>query len=104
MAQHLTLQSFTEEVLNSDEPVLVDFYASWCGPCKMMSPLIDELAEEMQGTARVYKVDIDQAQELAQKYRIMSVPTFMIFKGGEVKEQVLGAVPKQQLVDKIKNA
>ncbi|HAN09172.1 MAG TPA: thioredoxin [Clostridiales bacterium] len=104
MTQHLTAETFNQEVINSSEPVLVDFYATWCGPCKMMASVIDELAEELKGEAKIFKVDIDKAQELARKYSIMSVPTFMIFKGGEVKDQVLGAVPKQQLADKIKNS
>lgn len=104
MAQHLTVETFNQEVMKSEGPVLVDFYATWCGPCKMMSPVIDELAEDLKGQAQVFKVDIDKAGELAQKYKIMSVPTFMIFKNGELKDQVLGAVPKKQLMEKVKNA
>ena len=104
MAQHLTSENFKEEVLNSNEPVLVDFYATWCGPCKRMAPVLDELEQEMEGAAKVYKVDIDKAGELAQQYRIMSVPTFMVFKNGEIADQVMGAVPKQLLKEKLNNA
>lgn len=101
MAKQLTNQEFQTEVLDSKELVLVDFFATWCGPCKMMAPVIDQLAEEMDGKAKVFKIDVDEARDLAAKYRIMSVPTLMFFKNGEVVDQIMGAVPKDRLVDKI---
>jgi len=101
MAKQLTPQEFQSEVLDSKELVLVDFFATWCGPCKMMAPVIDQLAEEMDGKAKIFKVDVDEARDLAAKYRIMSVPTLMFFKNGEVVDQIMGAVPKDRLVDKI---
>ncbi|HOA81668.1 MAG TPA: thioredoxin [Defluviitaleaceae bacterium] len=101
MAKELTSQEFQSEVLEATELVLVDFFATWCGPCKMMSPIIDQLAEEMKGKAKVYKVDVDQARDLAAKYRIMSVPTLIFFKNGEVVEQIPNAVGKDKLIEKI---
>ncbi|MDK2786906.1 MAG: thioredoxin 1 [Epulopiscium sp.] len=101
MAKQLTAQEFQTEVLDSKELVLVDFFATWCGPCKMMAPVIDQLAEEMDGKAKIFKIDVDEARDLAAKYRIMSVPTLMFFKNGEVVDQIMGAVPKDRLVDKI---
>ncbi|NLL71466.1 MAG: thioredoxin [Epulopiscium sp.] len=101
MAKHLQNVDFQTEVLDADQPVLVDFYATWCGPCKMIAPVIDQLAEEMEGKAKVFKVDVDQAGELAAKYRIMSVPTLLFFKNGELVDQVMGAVPKAQLETKL---
>jgi thioredoxin 1 len=101
MAKQLTPQEFQSEVLDSKELVLVDFFATWCGPCKMMAPVIDQLSEEMDGKAKIFKIDVDEARDLAAKYRIMSVPTLMFFKNGEVADQIMGAVPKDKLVDKI---
>lgn len=103
MAQKLTSEDFTEQVINSSETVLVDFYSDGCGPCRRMAPVVDELAKEMEGTAKVYKVDVMQAMDLAEKYRIMSIPTFMVFKGGEVKEQLIGMTSKDVLKQKINN-
>lgn len=101
MAKQLTPQEFQSEVLDSKDLVLVDFFATWCGPCKMMAPVIDQLAEEMNGKVKIFKIDVDEARDLAAKYRIMSVPTLMFFKNGEVVDQIMGAVPKDRLVDKI---
>ena len=101
MAKQLTPQEFQSEVLDSKDLVFVDFFATWCGPCKMMAPVIDQLAEEMDGKAKIFKIDVDEARDLAAKYRIMSVPTLMFFKNGEVVDQIMGAVPKDRLVDKI---
>jgi len=101
MAKQLTPQEFQSEVLDSKDLVLVDFFATWCGPCKMMAPVIDQLAEEMDGKVKIFKIDVDEARDLAAKYRIMSVPTLMFFKNGEVVDQIMGAVPKDRLVDKI---
>ena len=91
----LTNTNFEAEVLESDIPVLVDFWASWCGPCRMVSPLIDELAEAYAGKAKVGKVNVDDEGALAVSYNVMTIPTVMIFKNGEVVERVSGAYPKE---------
>ena len=90
-------QHFHEEVLQSEKPVLLDFFASWCGPCKMVSPLLDEIAKE-RPDINVVKVDIDQHPELARQYRVMSVPTLMVLRDGEVVKQSRGARPKGQIL------
>ena len=89
------------EVLKSDIPVLVDFYADWCGPCKMMAPLVHQLAEEYAGKAKIGKVNVDQNIELAQKYRVMSIPTFVFFKNGEAVKTVVGGMSKNELASQI---
>ena len=89
--------NFEAEVLQSDLPVFVDFYADWCGPCKMMSPVIDKLAEDYDGRIKVGKVNVDENGDLAVKYGIMSIPNMVFFKGGEVVDRVIGAVPKAQM-------
>lgn len=94
----ITTENFEKEVLNSDVPVLVDFFATWCGPCKMMSPIVEELAKEMEGKAKVYKVDTDEEQDLAIKYGIMSIPTFIVFKNGEPVGKAIGMRDKDELV------
>ena len=94
---HINKDNFHEEVLNSDKPVLLDFFASWCGPCRMVAPILDEIAEEREDI-KVCKVDIDEQPELASQYRIMSVPTLMVLKDGHVVEQSLGAKPKHQIL------
>lgn len=93
--------NFEQEVLQSDKPVLVDFFATWCGPCSMMAPIVKQLAEEITDI-KVGKLDIDQNMSIAQKYRVMSVPTFLIFKEGQVVEKVIGAVSKKELETAIK--
>lgn len=93
----LTAQNFEQEVLQSDKPVLVDFYADWCGPCKMMSPVIEEISDE-KTDAKVCKLNIDEEMEIAQKYGVMSIPTFMVFKDGEVSKRDMGAKPKSAVV------
>ena len=85
------------EIRNSDKTVLIDFYADWCGPCRMVSPIVDEIAEEREDI-KVCKVDIDEQPELASRYRIMSVPTLMVLKNGQVMEQSIGAKPKHQIL------
>ncbi len=97
MAQVITSSEFESKVLKAQKPVLVDFFATWCGPCKRVGPTVDELAEELAGTAEVYKVDIDQSPDLASRYNVMSVPTFIAFENGQIKKQVLGGQPKAQL-------
>lgn len=97
-----TKQNFESEVLQSDVPVLVDFYADWCGPCKMMAPVVERLAEEFDGQVKVGKINVDDEPELAQKYRVVSIPTFLIIKDGEVKETSVGAMSAAQLTEKVK--
>ena len=97
----MTDANFDAEVLKSDKPVLVDFWAVWCGPCKMVAPTVEELAKEYDGRLKVGKVDVDHNQQVAMKFGIRSIPTLLIFKDGKVVEQVVGAVPKRTLVDKL---
>ena len=94
---HINKDNFHKEVLNSDKPVLLDFFASWCGPCKMVGPILDEIAEEREDI-KVCKVDIDEQPELASRYRIMSVPTLMVLKDGNIVDQSVGARPKHQIL------
>lgn len=93
----VTSANFEEKVLNSSTPVLVDFWASWCGPCKMIGPTIEELAREYQGRAGVYKLDVDSDPELASNFGVMSIPALLIFKGGKVVDQMVGAGSKAQI-------
>ncbi len=96
-----TDSNFSQEVLKSDVPVLVDFWAPWCGPCRMVAPIVDEIAQEYQGKLKVVKLNTDENQEVAIKYGIRSIPTIGIFNNGQVVDGIIGAVPKQMLVSKI---
>jgi len=99
----LTDQSFKKEVLESDIPVLVDFWATWCGPCKMIAPVIDELAKEFAGKIKIGKVNVDENSQVATRYGVMSIPTLIFFKNGKVNEQVVGALNKAGLKKKIED-
>lgn len=98
-AIHINDENFESEVIKADKPVLVDFFAAWCGPCKMIAPVIEELADEYEGKAKICKVDVDEAPETAQKYGIQSIPTIILFKDGEVAEQKIGMATKEDLED-----
>lgn len=100
---NLNEKNFDEEVLKSDKPVLIDFWASWCGPCKMVSPLVDALAEE-HSEYKFCKVNVDDEESLAIKFGIMSIPTLIVFKNGEQKAKQIGAIPKESILELIKNA
>lgn len=101
MSLQFTDVNFQKEVLESDMPVLVDFYADWCGPCKMIAPIVAELATEYEGVFKIGKLNVDQEQDTAEKYRVMSIPTLLIIKNGEVVDKVVGLVSKQVLQDKL---
>lgn len=101
MEYKFTSADFEKEVLQSDKPVLVDFFADWCGPCKMIAPVVEQLAEELEGKAKVGKLNIDENMDIAEKYRVMNIPTFLIFKDGQEKERIVGAVSKNELKNKL---
>ncbi|MEN6407574.1 MAG: thioredoxin [Thermoguttaceae bacterium] len=100
----LSDQQFEAEVLKSNEPVLVDFWAPWCGPCRMIAPVVEELASENQGALKVAKVNIDESPNTASAYGVSSIPTIMLFKGGEVIDRFVGVQPKKRLQDAIDQA
>lgn len=102
MATNLTEENFQSEVIDSDVPFLVDFWAEWCGPCKMIGPILDQLSGDVEGQAKIGKVNVDEARNLAVKYNVKSIPLLLFFKNGEVKDQIVGAnVTKDQLKAKL---
>ncbi len=97
----VTDSTFEKEVLQSDIPVLIDFWAPWCGPCRMVAPVLEELAKDFSGQVKVMKLNVDNNPNTAQKYGIFSIPTILIFKGGQAAAQIVGAMPKKQYADKL---
>ena len=100
-ALHITKENFEQEVLRADQPVLVDFWASWCGPCRMLLPVIEELAGEDTG-AKICKINIDEQPELAEQFKVMTIPTLMVFKNGEAVTSSIGAKPKNEILEMLK--
>ncbi|MDG1426412.1 MAG: thioredoxin [Flavobacteriales bacterium] len=103
MAVEFTDANFQELVIDSDKPVLVDFWATWCGPCRAIAPVIEELHNELDGKAVIGKVDVDQNSEAPQKYGVRNIPTLLVFKGGEVVDKVVGNQPKSKLIEILEN-
>ena len=104
MGQHtktVTDDTFANEVLEAEGPVLVDFWAEWCGPCRMVEPVLDEIAGEYQGKITIAKVNVDDNPELAQRYHVMSIPTMLVFSGGEISKKLVGAMGKTQLLQEL---
>ena len=103
-AIHINNENFKNEVLHSDKPVLLDFWAPWCGPCRMVAPVVEEISAEYANEVAVGKVDVDKCPELAKQFRVMSIPTLILFKDGKIVDQKLGFQPKNALEDMIKKA
>jgi thioredoxin 1 len=102
MKVEVTTENFEQEVLQSDVPVLIDFWAEWCMPCKMIAPVLDEMAEEYDGKLKIGKLNVDEQGELAARYNVVSIPTLMVFKGGEIAGQQIGAAPRERLEELVK--
>lgn len=100
---NVTSENYESEVLKSEKIVLIDFYADWCGPCKMMSPVIDEIAEEMKETIKVGKINVDENQDLAMEYGVMSIPTIVVLKNGEVQKTFVGVTDKEEIKQALNN-
>jgi len=103
MIKHITASEFNQEVMQADLPVLVDFWADWCGPCRMMAPVLDETAAALEGKLKFVKVNVDEEVALAEKFEIMSIPTLMVFKGGQAVDTIMGFMPKRALLAKLNN-
>ena len=101
MAQEITTATFDQIVSGSDKPVLVDFWATWCGPCRALGPIVEEIGEEMADRLAVYKCNVDDEQDLAMKFGIVSIPTLILFKGGEATHTMVGSMPKAMLVSEL---
>ena len=99
----ITKNNFEQEVINSKEPVILDFWASWCGPCRMVAPTLDEISSEMEGVAKVGKINVDEETELASQFRIMSIPTLMVVKNGKIAAQAVGVRPKKDILRMLEN-
>lgn len=96
-----TTENFTQEVLNSDKPVMVDFYADWCGPCKMLSPVVESLEPAYEGKVKIGKINVDENPDIASQYGVMSIPTLIFFKGGKVVDQTVGVIPQSEITRRL---